>query len=152
MLLTLSGLIYGAGDVPVPVSIPGVVTFDPAAFKLRYPEFATVGDSLLGMYFDEAGLYLNNTPCSVVQDLARRTTLLYMLTAHIAGLSVASLVGRISNATEGSVSVTADMGPVTNSQAWYLQTKYGASYWNATRPYRTARYVPGRSHAPRYYG
>lgn len=128
----------------------GVVSFDPAAFKLRYPEFATLSDDLLGAYFAEATLFLNNTAASAVDNLIIRGLLLNMMTAHIAALNggvngqaASPLVGRVNSATEGSVSVSTDMGPVFNSQAWYMQTKYGAEFWAATSIYRRFRYVPG---------
>jgi hypothetical protein len=85
--------------------------------------------------------------------------LLNMLTAHIAmmnsGITASSvpnggssqLVGRISDATQGSVSVSADMGtagPAGGSAPWYQQTKYGAAYWQATAGYRLGgRYKRG---------
>lgn len=131
----------------------GIVVFDPNAFRARYPEFATASDYLLQDYFDEATIYLNNTESSLVQDVTKRALLLRMLTAHIAALyggvngeAASPLVGRINSATEGSVSVTTDMGAVAGSAAWYMQTKYGASYWQATVNLRGFRYVPGRSY------
>lgn len=131
----------------------GIVVFDPAAFKARYPEFVNVSDTLLQAYFDEATIYLANTEDSRVQDVAQRGVLLNMLVAHIAQLNAGSttqpaspLVGRVNTATEGSVSVGADMGVVPFTAAWFLQTKYGASFWQATARYRTMQYVSGRSY------
>jgi len=130
----------------------GVVVFSASAFKTRYPEFSTVGDTVLDAYFSESTIYLNNTESSRVQDVGQRGVLLNMLTAHLAALysgvsgrPPVGVVGRINSATEGSVTVAADMGPVTNSQAWYLQTKYGAQYWAATAQYRQMVYRPGYS-------
>lgn len=61
----------------------------------------------------------------------------------------AGIVGRIASATEGSVSVAAEYdAPPNASQAWLIQTKYGAEYWSATAKYRTARYVPNRNTNP----
>ena len=62
------------------------VVFDPVAFKARYPEFASVSNTLLQECFEESGLYLSNDDNSIVQDLDRRARLLNMLTAHIAYL------------------------------------------------------------------
>lgn len=123
-------------------------TFNISLFRARYPEFSCVSDDLLGAYFTEATIYLDPTDGSIVQDTAQRAILLNMLTAHVAALSDSNrqLVGRIGTASEGSVSVSTDMGPVTNSQAWYAQTRYGASYWSATARYRTFRYSPSRSY------
>lgn len=129
----------------------GVVTFDYAVWVARYPEFSSVSQPLAQSYFNEATIYLDNTACSIVQDTARRAVLLNMLTAHIAALNrkgtdgqlASPLVGRIDSATEGSVSVHADMPGGTANAAWFQQTPYGAAYWQATAQYRTMRYVPG---------
>lgn len=131
----------------------GIVVFDPAAFIVRYPEFATVNPVLLGDYFTEATLYLSNELCSRVQDVGQRGLLLNMLTAHITAINAgvngqapSGIVGRINSAAEGSVSVGAAMEGVPGTAAWFMQTPYGASYWQATARYRTMRYVPGRSY------
>ena len=131
--------------------MPSVV-FDPSAFQARYPEFATLSAMTLGLYFAEATIYLDNTDCSRVTDLGQRAVMLNAIVAHIAALADPNraLVGRISTATEGSVSVSADMGPPSGSAAWFQQTKYGAAYWQMTAAYRTAHYIPGRSHAASY--
>lgn len=124
----------------------GIVTFDPAAFKVRYPEFASVDDALLQAYFDEAAMaYLDNTEASRVQQVEQRTVLFNMLVAHAAALAALSLVGRIATATEGSVTVAAAMDGVPGTAAWFMQTKYGAAYWQATAAFRTMLYVPGCS-------
>jgi hypothetical protein len=132
-----------------------VVTFDPVGFLARYPEFQSVNQATLQAYFNEATIYLNNTDSSLVTDASvggQRYMMLNMITAHIAalnsgvnGVAPSSLVGRIDQASEGSVSVHADMGLVAGSQAWWMQTKYGAAYWAASAAYRTMRYIPGSS-------
>lgn len=136
----------------------GIVTFVSADFLARYPEFTalnTASPNLLGLYFNEATLYLNNTLASRVCDIETRTPLLYMLTAHIAALNggingqqPSQLVGRIDAASEGSVSVSADMPGATANAAWFLQTKYGAAYWQASARYRQMQVIPGRSFNP----
>ena len=137
----------------------GVVIFDPSAFKLRYPEFSSVDDALLQQYFTQATIYLDNTDSSRVSDLAVRSMLLSMLVAHIAclysganGQSPSGLVGRVDSASEGSVSVHADMPGVTANSAWYMQTKYGADYWNATALFHTFKYISGHSPSNYPYG
>lgn len=120
------------------------VTFNPELFKQRYPEFAGVSSELLGLYFDESTLIISNTDRSRVKDEKERRILLWLLVAHKAQLASnkqGGLVGRIASASEGSVSVSADIGPVTNTQAWYIQTQYGAEYWTATAKYRTMQYI-----------
>lgn len=125
--------------------MPAVV-FDPVAFKLRYPEFTAVANPTLQMCFDEAGLYLSNADNSPVQNVTRRAVLLNMLTAHVAfiggKLSADGMprpVGRTSNASEGSVSAGFEyLTPGTH--AWFTQSQYGASFWQATSALRGFRY------------
>ncbi len=125
-----------------------VVTFDSTAFLQRYPEFAMVSPTNLGLCFTEATLYLNNTDNSAVSDIPTRTLLLWMLTAHIAYLNYGAngnpptqRVGRVSSAGQGTVSVSTQMGTALNGRAWYDQTKYGAAYWQASLRFRGATYV-----------
>lgn len=133
-----------------------VVTFDYATWAARYPELqASVSAPLAQAYFNEATLYLDNTNFSIVCDGPRRAALLNMVTAHIAALNApingqasSPLVGRITNATEGSVSVATDYGQQSASAAFWVQTKYGAAFWQATAIYRTFRYIA----APSYRG
>lgn len=122
------------------------VTFVPADFKIRYPEFSAVSDSYLQSCFNEATLYLSNDDCSVVQDLNVRKTLLWMLTAHIAFTGGAlnpdktpSPPGRLSSATEGSVSISTEYN-ISENAAWFAQSAYGAAFWQATLRFRQFRY------------
>lgn len=128
-----------------------VAALDYTAWSARYPALAAfVSNDLAQSYWDEAGLFLDNTEASPVQDVGRRAVLLGLITAHLAQLNRpaeaggSDVVGRVSAASEGSVSLSADMGPVTASQAWWVQTKWGAESWAATVFLRRAIYVPGR--------
>jgi len=123
------------------------VVFDPSTFKVRYPEFVTVSDAYLSLCFDDATLYLSNADNSPVQNLTRRASLLNMLTAHIAFIGgslnaggTPNPVGRVSNASEGSVSAALDY-PVPGSAAWFAQSQYGAAFWQATTSLRGFRYI-----------
>ena len=132
-----------------------IAVFDPAAFKLRFPEFASVSDTVLSEIFHDAELYLDNTDASPVQDVAKRLRLLNLLVAHIAKLSgVAGLagagssasgaapVGLLGSATEGSVSVSYDTSHIPKGSAfWFNQTQYGAMWWQSTLYLRTFRYI-----------
>jgi hypothetical protein len=117
------------------------VVFNPTAFRTRYPEFAAVTDPVLQSYFTEACLYLSNSDNSAVQDIARRTLYLNMIVAHIAALAArgAGIVGRTSQASEGSVSVSTEY-ITPGSGAWFAQTQYGAAFWQATTSLRGFRY------------
>lgn len=53
------------------------------------------------------------------------------------------IVGRINTATEGDVSVGSEWAaPPNASQAYFIQTKYGADYWTMTARYRLAIFIP----------
>ena len=133
------------------MSTSGVVTFNPVIFQEIYPEFASLTTNQLQYAFNRAQLQLNNTPSSRVQDVGERTILLNLLTAHIAcinygvnGQAPSPLVGQLNSASEDSVSVGVQ-AELTQENQYYLQTKYGIEYWQATAKYRTMKYVPGRS-------
>lgn len=135
---------------PAPQSVHGVVTFNPATFKAKYPAFATVADALLTGDFELAQLFLNNSCCSVVRDANVRETLLNLLVAHIAtllqganGQAPSGLIGWVSGATEGSVSVQASyISQMSMSEAYFSQTPYGLIFWQATARFRSFLYVP----------
>lgn len=130
----------------------GVVVFNYSVWALRYPELASsVPQPLAQEFFNEAQLYCDNTSCSIICNLTQRATLLNMMTAHIAALNApiggqaaSPLVGRISSASEGTVSVQTQNDYPAGSVQWYQQTKYGSAFWAATTQFRSMRYVPGR--------
>lgn len=128
-----------------------IATFNSASFVGRYPEFGaaySANPALFASMFAEAGLYLNNTDCSIVQDVTLRGTLLNMICAHIAFLSgllnadgQPRPVGRVSAANEGAVGATFDFTPATpGTGAWFQQSAYGAAFWQATTCYRGMKY------------
>lgn len=140
-----------------------VAVFNYGQFSALFPELVAGGvtDTVALSLFGVAGLLLDNTDCSPVADVAVRLTMLNYVTAHLASLggyplaaegstpAPSGVVGRVSSATEGSVSVSTDYGAVRESQAWWLQSQYGATFWQLTRSLRTMRYVPA---PPRYFG
>lgn len=128
-----------------------IAVFNQTVFLARYPEFtafATATPASLPSMFDEAGFYLSNCDTSPVQNVATRTKLLNMITAHIAFLGGALTadgqarpVGRMDQASEGSVSASFDYTPATpGSGAWFNQSQYGAAFWQATSSLRGFRY------------
>lgn len=88
---------------------PGVVAFDYAAWSARFATLAAnVGAAQAQACFEEATLYLPNTPTSPVRDVGRRALLLGLLVAHIATLALpeeqggaGGLVGRVASASRG---------------------------------------------------
>lgn len=131
--------------------MPAVV-FDKARFQTAYPEVRAAG-AQLEMWFAQAESLLDNTDHSIVKKPEEREMLLFLLVRHVAALTERAaqggLVGRIASAAEGSVSVSADMGAAIGNAAWYLQTPYGATYWQLTAKYRRFRYVSGGCYARR---
>ena len=131
--------------------MPAVV-FETGRFLTRFPEFDNVADEQLQALFNEATLYLDNTDASLVTNVAAREALFMLLVAHLAQLNFGSktspatpLVGRVTSVSEGSVSISGDAPALPGTATWYGLTKYGISYWQATAPWRTMHYRPGRS-------
>lgn len=129
---------------------PGVVVFSSAEFLEIYPEFTGAATPALQFNFNLASLNISNCCGSPVPDPNVRQSLLYLLTAHITALFTPSpqnngqppgIVGRVSNASEGSVSVGAQF-PGTPESAWFDQTKYGAQFWAITAVMRTMHHIP----------
>lgn len=126
----------------------GTVDFDPAAFQAAFPAFAAVSADTLTSYFGLAQGYLNNSPCSVVQDLTMRANLLNLITAHIAFLmgrassgdgSMAGAVGQMTSAGQGTVN--ASFAPVqAKNAAFWAQSVYGLAFWQMALPYRSFQY------------
>lgn len=137
---------------PCPPNTPivtGVVTFDPTDFKELYPAFATVADEALEINFMAAEMLVNNTCCSRVKDANKRERLLNLLVAHITqllnginGQPPAGIVGVVTSATEGSVSVDTTIGPIPFTAVYFAQTQFGLLFWQLTAQFRTFLYVP----------
>jgi uncharacterized protein DUF4054 len=130
------------------------VTFNYATWSQLFPQFSNIPQLIVTtVILPLAQQYLRNDGGGPVQSAASQANLLNLIVAHVAQLLFGStlqplspLVGRISSATEGSVSVQTDM-PASPSAAWFMQTPYGAAFWQATLPYRTMRYLPGPQRA-----
>lgn len=128
-----------------------IVVLDITKFRAMFPEFSNVTNDLLPFLFDRANDYLNNSEYSLVDDVIKRERLLYLLMAHLAyvrygdanGNGGTGMVGRISAASEGSVSASSDAGQVDFRYMWYTQSPYGMDFWQATKVYRMANYYPG---------
>lgn len=146
---------------PCPPITRGVVQFDATEFVAIYPEFAGLANPVMANSFGDASLLLNNSCGSLVQDANVRMSLLYTLTAHCLTIDrgtnddegdvtpAQGIVGRIDTAAEGSVSVSASYNnDVTMSEAYFIQTKYGAKFWQQTAQYRTMHYVGPPSVGP----
>jgi hypothetical protein len=129
------------------------VQFNAAEFVALWPEFTGLTNANMQTAFNDAQLLLDNSCVSGVQDANKRLILLYTLTAHVCAIDFGTndgagnvtppqgIVGRVDSAAEGSVSVAASYSSeVTQSEAFYIQTKYGAKFWQQTTQYRMMRY------------
>jgi len=129
----------------------GVAVFNYATWAARFPALgAVVGEPLATEYFGEAGDYLDNSDDAMIADVAQRLRFLNLIVAHIAVINGASatgaagLVGRVSNVSEGSVTIAAELkGFNGDLAAFFAQTPYGVQYWAVTAPYRQMTYIPG---------
>ena len=146
---------------PCPPITRGIVQFNAPEFVALWPEFAGLSNPNMQTAFNDAQLLLDNTCGSAVQDANKRLILLYALTAHVCCIDFGTnddagnvtppqgIVGRVANASEGSVSVAAEYSTeVTQSEAYFIQTKYGAKFWQQTAAYRTAHYVGPPAYGP----
>lgn len=141
-----------------------VAVFDYAKWAAMFPYLAAptggVTEPIAAGFFTVAELLFANDDCSPIADTDKRLVFLNYIVAHLArlaGYPIAAggtaapdgMVGRVSSATEGTVSVSSDYGAVRESEAWWIQTQEGAIFWQMTRPLRTARYIAA---PPRYFG
>lgn len=132
------------------------VVFDPNAFKIAFPTFVNLtNQTLTNVILPIAEIYCRNDGGGPVSSAATQTSLLNLMVAHVAqllygpdGMTPTALVGRISSASQGSVSVSTEF-PVTQTTAWFMQTQFGAAFYQATAAYRTMRYMPKTSPLPR---
>ncbi len=151
-----------------------IVTFSYPVWIAQFPFFAGVAQSdVIQTYFDPssqqtltlgylglAQLYVRNDGGGPVSNPNIQLNLLNLAVCHIAfinspqtngvpttgGLEPApGVVGRISTATEGSVTVNAELPqPPSGTAAWWNQTQWGAQAYQLMAAYRTMRYLPGR--------
>jgi hypothetical protein len=145
-----------SGTIPANTQIDpnsGAVLLNYQKFAALFPTLAvpSITEDMCQAWWMVAGTnYFNNTSGSPCADPAKRENILMWVTAHLLTLFVpingeqpSTLVGRISNASEGSVSVGVDMGNQPQSAAWWNQTPFGAAAYNMMRKYALTRYFPG---------
>lgn len=130
----------------------GIVVFSYPTWSGLYPELsASVNAVQAQFYFNQACNLVRNDPSSPIPILDStgtrqvRAEILGLATAHIAALlgpNSSDAVGRVDQATQGSVSVHLDMGPTGKNDAWWKQSKYGAMCWQALAPYRSFQFFP----------
>lgn len=141
-----------------------IITFDYAKWVQLFPNFAYISEPQAQLFFDLATQWCRNdgdgpvggwpglcnffTINASAAAIQTQTNFLNLLTAHLAqlfapsstGAAPSGLVGRITSASEGSVSVATEF-PMTANSAWFNQTPYGSAFWSASAPFRTMRYI-----------
>jgi hypothetical protein len=130
------------------------ISFSYAEWSTLFPELASsVSQPQAQTYFNVVTATLidngGNGPVPNTGAGGTLDTLLNFATAHVAALFASiggqpssTLVGRVSDASQGSVSVGTDMPALPMAAAYWTQTKYGLMAWQMMAPYRTVRYVP----------
>lgn len=147
-----------------------IVTFNYSNWIALFPELAGISSAQAQLYFNLGNTVFANDACNPAYigaccggedaGLLQMTSLTDLVTAHIAWLMAPrdaqgrpsstgpapaqGIVGRVASASEGSVSVSAEWnsgGGGSPSEAWWIQTPYGALFWQATAVYRTMRYA-----------
>ena len=136
------------------------VVFSYATWVAMFSEFSPLTPDQGAAYFMRATNSFAANSCSNPAFCdGRLPYLLYLATSHVAwlncprdangnpaatGQAASPLVGRISQAAEGSVNLTLELeaGSDTNQFLAYLsQTKYGQEYSASIANYRTAQYI-----------
>jgi hypothetical protein len=127
------------------------ITFTPAEFKVRFPEFATVDDALIQTQLDRAEKLLIE---SVWGDCYYEDGV-YLLAAHFLAVqqnraasagSSGSLgtFGSVISRSVGDVSVTFGRRPVASTaEEFYTSTPYGQEYWAMLRQVGTGAVAVG---------
>lgn len=106
-----------------------VIIFDPAAFRLAFPEFASLSDATLQAYFDAGTCYVSPQDYGWLSG-ACRARALDLMTAHLAKLAAiiatGTLPGLEQSASIDKISVTMTPPPLKNQWQWWLSlTPYG---------------------------
>ncbi|UYH50825.1 DUF4054 domain-containing protein [Candidatus Kirkpatrickella diaphorinae] len=133
----------------------GVVRFDYAKWAAHFPEMAEFTPEARAETFFEIAqnLYLNNSAASIVRDLKNRAWLFDLLVAHLAWLSRPEAeggagpgsVGPVTEARQGSIAVRYDLQGQPPSATWFMQSQFGAAYWQAISAWRSMRFIPARA-------
>lgn len=120
------------------------VVFNYDNFIELYHQFSEIPERRLYQFFVQAEAFCDNTASSPITDLKKREVMLYLLTCHLATLSMrGDQVGVLASASEGSVSASYTV-PSSANAAYFAQTQCGYTFWQMSLPYRTCRYFTGR--------
>lgn len=126
------------------------VDFDYAAWTALFPQFSNLTEQqVTQVILPLAEQYNRNDGGGPINSPELQTQALNLMVAHCAQIlfgtagtgGPSGLVGRVSSATEGSVSVQTEF-PSSPAAAWYNQTPFGAAWWVLIKPFRLHLYLP----------
>ncbi len=116
-----------------------IVTFDVDGFRARFPHLTDISDATLSAVFDDVCTMYGNTDDKSLfaydpdQGIYSRRTFLYAATCHLATLEQwqkNGQTGRITNASQGSVSTAFDLYKSNKDLPdWWNQTLCGQQAW-----------------------
>lgn len=126
------------------------ITFNYATWIPAYPQFINTPQPTIELVVVPlAQVQCRTDGGSPVRDQATLTVLFGLMVAHVTQLMFGStiapltgVVGRVSQATQGSVSVSAEYNNPNPAAAWFLQTPYGAVYYQAISGFTLGVYAP----------
>jgi len=132
-------------------AVPPIQQQVPWSYDLFSSQFPAVANKIspvqAQMFWIMATNFHRNDGGGPIRRDEEQALMLNLLTAHIAELLAPGpdgqpreVVGRITSFNEGSAGGSAEF-PTSPEAAWYLQTPYGAMYWEMTAGQRTMFYT-----------
>lgn len=127
-----------------------VVALDADAWRELFPAFAKATDAQVGQWFTLACLLVGNDEGGMIPydppARLQRQAVIDLVMCHLATLDGrGDAVGRVTSATQGSVSSSTEYAAAGKNSAWWTQTQCGATAWQLLRPYRAGgAYFHGR--------
>ena len=116
-------------------------TFVPADFRRRYPAFTEekASDDALNSAWEAVAALLANREGLFPYPPEKAAAILFPAVCHILTLETSEhdAPGRVSSASQGSVSVSFDLVQANGMNAqWWNLTRCGALFWVLSAPYR----------------
>ncbi len=127
-----------------------VVELDIEGWRELFPAFAEAADAQVQHWFAQACMLVGNDAGSMIPydppSRLQRQTVINLVMCHLATLDRrGDAVGRVTSATQGSVSSSTDYAAAGRNAAWWTQSQCGATAWQLLKPYRVGGlYLHGR--------
>lgn len=115
------------------MTCPPAFTYNDTQFRAAFPYFAnttTYPEALMQLYFNTAGLYVQNTNYGFLAQAGATLQCLYLMTAHLAYMGTQIMNGQTPGitiqATIDKISVGLQQAVLKNQwQYWLQSTPYG---------------------------